>query len=154
MYDSQEGFNQFLRILLLVIAGLCAIIMMGTVGKIIADSRKETSVFRAVGAKRLDIAQVYLLYAGTLAALAFLVSLVLGLAAALLVNAKFSGDLSVQAVLAFNSPDVNKVFHLIGFNALDLVGIFAFAVATGLISAFIPLLTNLRRNPIKDMREE
>jgi hypothetical protein len=154
IYDSQAGFLNFLRWVLLIIAAISAIIMMGTVGKIIADSRKETSVFRAVGAKRLDIAQIYLLYAGLLASLAFIISLMVGLGIALLIDAKLSPTLSIQAVLAFNSPNADKAFHLIGFNLIDLVGIFLFAVATGLISAILPLLTNLRRNPIKDMREE
>jgi hypothetical protein len=154
VYDSQAGFLNFLRWLLLVIAGISAIIMMGTVGKVIADSRKETSVFRAVGAKRMDIAQIYLLYAGLLASLAFLISLLIGLGLAVIIESKLSPTLSIQAVLAFNSPNADKAFHLIGLNLLDLAGIYLFAVATGLLSAILPLLTNLRRNPIKDMREE
>ncbi len=154
LYDSKAGFLNFLSWVLLVIAAISAIIMMGTVGKIIADSRKETSVFRAVGAKRLDIAQIYLLYAGLLASLAFLISLVIGMGIAILINSKLSPTLSIQAVLAFNSPNADKTFHLFGLNLLDLLGIYVFAVVTGLASAILPLLTNLRRNPIKDMREE
>ena len=154
IYDSKDGFLNFLRWLLLIIAGISAIIMMGTVGKIIADSRKETGVFRAVGAKRLDIAQIYLLYAGLLASLAFLVSLIIGVGIALLIDFKLSPTLSIQAVLAFNSPNADKTFHLFGLSPFDLLGIYVFAVVTGLASAILPLLTNLRRNPIKDMREE
>ncbi len=154
IYDNQQDFMNFLNNVVLVITILSAIIMMGTVGKIIADSRKETSVFRAVGAKRLDIAQIYLLYAGLLSALAFVIALGIGLGAALLMNSAYSPDLSMQAVLAFNSTDVTKTYHLIGLNVVDLVQILGVCIATGLLSALIPLMTNLRRNPIKDMREE
>jgi hypothetical protein len=154
IYDASDGFDEFKRWVLLVIGVLTAIIMMGTVGKVIADGRKETSVFRAVGAKRLDIDQIYLLYAAILAALAFAIAAVLGLIAALLFEGSFSAGMSVAAVLAFNSPDADKAFHFIGFNGLDLLSIFGFAVLAGVASAILPLATNTRRNPIKDMREE
>lgn len=152
--DAKKDFDKFLSFVLLVIAALSAIVMMGTIGKIIADSRKETSVFRAVGAKRMDIAQIYLLYTGILAVLSYLTALTIGVVAALLVESKYSSSLSVQAVLAFNSRDLDKTFHLIGFNMQDLSLILAFALAVGLASALVPLLANLRREPVKDMREE
>jgi ABC-type antimicrobial peptide transport system permease subunit len=128
--------------------------MIGTIGKVIADNRKETSVFRALGAKRHEIAQIYLLYTGILATLSFLVALGIGLAVAVYVEAAYSPVLSVQAVLAFNTHDLHKTFHLIGFNALDLIKIFGFAIVVSLVSASVPIAHNLSRNPIKDMREE
>lgn len=154
LYDLQKGFNKGLQIVLFVIAILAAIIMMGTIGKIIADSRKETSVFRALGAKRLEIAQIYLLYTGILATFSFFIALAVGLAAALYMESQYSPGLSVQAVLAFNAKNLDKTFHLIGFNILDFVKIYGFVLAISIISAVIPLLTNLSRNPVKDMREE
>jgi ABC-type antimicrobial peptide transport system permease subunit len=154
IYDASAGFDDFKRWVLLVIGTLTAIIMMGTVGKVIADGRKETSVFRAVGAKRMDIDQIYLLYAALLAALSFAIAAVLGLIVALIFEVNFSPAVSVASVLAFNSPNADKVFHLIGFHGLDMLSIFAFAVIAGIASAILPLVTNTRRNPIKDMREE
>jgi len=128
--------------------------MIGTIGKIIADNRKETSVFRAVGAKRHEIAQIYLLYTGILATLSFLVALVIGLGVAIYAEAAYSPGLSVQAALAFNSSDLHKTFHLITFNALDLLKILGFALLVSLVSSSVPIAHNLSRNPIKDMREE
>lgn len=154
LYDVEDGFKKALNVIILILAALSAIVMMGTIGKIIADSRKETSVFRALGAKRLDMTQIYLLYAVILASLAYAVALVLGLAVALWMDAAYGPAVSVQAVLSFNSPDVHKAFHLIAINFGDLFKIYAFTLAVGLVSAALPLLTNLSRNPIKDMREE
>ncbi len=154
LYDGKEGFDNFLRIVLIIIGGLTAIIMMGTIGKIIADSRKETSVFRALGASRSDIDQIYLLYALILSALAFLLAAAIGTLVALWIEHKYAPGLSIAAVLAFNSPDPAKVFHLFGFNAFDMLEILGFTLATGLLSSILPLGLNMRRNPIKDMREE
>lgn len=154
LHDAADETDKFFKILLGVIAALSAIVMMGTIGKIIADSRKETSVFRAVGAKRSDIAQVYLLYTAILATMSYFVAIGIGLAAALWVEANYSPSLSVQAVLAFNSQDLDKTFHLIGFSPRDLGLIYVFVLAVSLASALIPLAGNIRRNPVGDMRED
>jgi hypothetical protein len=154
LYDFEEGVNKVFRIILLVLAGLSALIMMGTVGKVIADSRKETSVFRALGAKRTDIAQVYLLYAGLLGSGTFMVAMGLGTLAAAYLDWRFGNGLTIQALLAFNSQDLEKQFNLWFFHGYDLLKLYGFVLAAGLVSAAIPLLTNLRRNPIKDMRDE
>src|SRR5690606_20139682 len=50
--------QQILLIAAAAIAALAAIVLMGMVGRIIADSRKETALFRAVGATRLSVMQV------------------------------------------------------------------------------------------------
>lgn len=57
--DFQRGFWKISRYAMLVILALASLVMMGTLGKIIADSRRETAVFRSLGAKRLDISQIY-----------------------------------------------------------------------------------------------
>jgi hypothetical protein len=154
IYDTQKDFDKFMRVLLTIIGVLSAIVMMGTIGKIIADSRKETSVFRAVGAKRHEIAQVYLLYTGILATLSFLIAIGIGLAAALYVELHYGPELSARAVLAFNSHNLDKPFHILGFNALDFAKIYLFVLAISLVSTSVPLASNLSRNPVKDMREE
>jgi hypothetical protein len=152
--DAQKGISQGEIIALSIIAILAAIVMMGTIGKVIADSRKETSVFRAVGAKRLDIAQIYLLYTLILASLAFLVAVAIGAGFALYLELKYTPDISALAVLAFNAKDLHKTFHLIGFNPLDFAKIYLFVLATALFSAGVPLLGAIKRNPVKDMRED
>jgi hypothetical protein len=57
-------------------------------------------------------------------------------------------------VLAFNAKDLHKTFHLIGFNPLDFAKIYLFVLATALFSAGVPLLGAIKRNPVKDMRED
>jgi hypothetical protein len=142
------------RILVLVIVVLSSLIMMANIGKIIADSRRETAVFRALGARRFDITQIYLIYAVLLALIIFGFALVLGLIASLYIDSKYSSNFSTAAVLIYNAQDTTKEFKFFGINMLQLGGMVLLAIATGLVSALLPLLTNMRRNPINDMRDE
>ncbi|MDL2341853.1 MAG: ABC transporter permease [Patescibacteria group bacterium] len=142
------------RIAILVVVLIAALIMMGNVGKIIADSRRETAVFRALGAKRFDIAEIYLTYTALVSVLVAICAVILGSIAAAILSSKLSPDLSVSAVLAYNAQDVHKQFVLAGFNfgyVLSLVGL---TILAGILSAILPLLGNTRRNPIRDMRDD
>lgn len=154
LYEARDGAMSFLMWVLGIIATLSALIMMGTIGKVIADSRKETSVFRALGATRPQIAQIYLLYALMLGGLSFGLALIAGSALAVLIDMNTSPQLSVEAATALNTANLDKQFHLIGWNPSDLGLILGLILLTALAGAVLPLLTNIRRNPINDMRSE
>lgn len=152
--DFKKVFNKVFTIAALVAAAVAAIIMMGTVGRIIADSRRETAVFRAIGAKRSDIAQIYLTYVVILSLLVVAVSLALGLLAAHLVNHHYSETFSVDALLAFNVSDLSQRIVLIKFYARDVLYVVGLVVGVSILAALLPILNNARRNPIRDMRDE
>ncbi len=154
LYEARSATQNVFIWLLSIIAGLSALITMGTIGKVIADSRKETSVFRALGATRLHIGQIYLVYALMLGVLSFGFAMVVGAIVALTIDIKTTATLSVEAATALNTADLNKQFHLIGWSATDLLLIFGLVLLTALFGALIPLLANVRRNPINDMRSE
>ena len=147
-------FSRIFGIAILVFAGIATLIMIGTVGRIIADSRRETSVFRAIGAKRSDIAQVYFTYTILLALLVCLFAVVVGLVIASVVQAKWSNDFTISSIVIFNAQDLSKQFSLLNVNPIDVLRLVVVTVAAGIISAVIPLITNLRRSPINDMRDE
>lgn len=152
--EIKKGFNKFFKIAATVIAIIAAIIMMGTLGRIIADSRRETAVFRAIGAKRLDIAQIYLTYSIMLSLLVVGLALLIGLILASIADARYAPDLTVQALLAYNAQDLTRELHLYAFELRDMAYLVGFTLLAGLSSAVLPLLNNLRRNPIQDMRDE
>lgn len=127
---------------------------MGNVGKIIADSRRETAVFRALGAKRFDIAQIYLTYSFIIATIVYLIAGVIGVLAAFYLNTRMSPSMSVAAVLAYNAKDTSKQFTFYGLDLWQMLLIFGLVICAATISTVIPLFGNLRRNPIKDMRDE
>lgn len=152
--EFRSIFWKVSRFVLLAIVIIAALIMMGNVGKIIADSRRETAVFRALGAKRFDISQIYLTYTILLCVFITALSLVLGSLAAYFIHQRYTQELSVQAVLTYNAQDLHKQFALFGVNPLYIAAIAGLVLVAGLLAASLPLLTNTRRNPIRDMRDD
>jgi hypothetical protein len=138
----------------LVIVVVAAVIMMGAVGRLIADSRRETAVFRAIGAKRLDISAIYLLYTVFLSTLIILFAACAGAIVATVISNHFSPTITVQALVAYNAQDLNKTFVLFGIDALTIAKILGGVLIAGTVGALIPLLRNIRRNPSRDMRDD
>jgi len=152
--SAKRNFGKSFRIAGLVVSVIAAVIMMGTVGRMVADSRRETAVFRAIGAKRLDIAQIYIVYTIFLSLLIALFAILAGLALALWANHRWSPEITIQALIAYNAQDLGKTFNLYALYIPDLLLLVGLSVASGLLSSVIPLLRNSRRNPIRDMRDE
>jgi len=152
--SASRTFAKFFKLAALAVSVIAAVIMMGTVGRMIADSRRETAVFRAIGAKKLDIAQIYIIYAICLSLLIAGFALTIGFVGASLANHHYSSDLTVQAINAFNATNLNKTFTLYAFYWPDILLLVGLSVTAGLLSAAFPLLRNLRRNPIRDMRDD
>lgn len=152
--DLRRGVWKVMKYVAPAILCIAALVLMGVVGKIIADSRRETAVFRALGATRSSIAQIYLTYSVFIAIFIALLAILLGAVGALLVSNRYSPDISVNAVLAFNASDIHKQFTLFGIEPTYLLVVFGLVVTAALLSTLIPLLTNIRRNPIRDMRDE
>ncbi|MBK8731163.1 MAG: ABC transporter permease [Tetrasphaera sp.] len=152
--DFTKGANTFLRWFLLGVLALAAVIMAGNIGKIVADSRRETAVFRSLGARRFHIAQIYLTYVTLVCALIAGVALAVGTGLPQAVSVTQSPALSAIAVQAFNAANVHQKFTLVGFAPMHLLAICGCVLPAGLLSATLPLLTNMRRNPITDMRDD
>lgn len=152
--DAKNGFQKFYFRAAMVIALISAIIMMGTIGKVIADSRRETAVFRAIGAKRIDIAQIYILYSFMLGVIVAVFSVGTGYLLANILNARSADGLTIDALIAYNSSNLDRTFSIVGFNAKELIGLVGIIILSGLVSAIGPLVSNLKRNPIRDMRDE
>lgn len=152
--DLQSSIWKIARFVVLGVVIIAVVIMMGTLGKIIADSRRETAVFRALGAKRLDISQIYFTYTILVSSLIAIIAFALGSIGAKIIDNMYSEDLSVNAIITYNAADTSKEFLLFSVNPLHLVIILGLIIASGIVSALLPLLTNMRRNPIRDMRDE
>lgn len=150
----KKTFAKIFKIAALAVSFAAAVIMMGTLGRIIADSRRETAVFRAIGAKRLDIAQIYLTYILLLSALVAILAILIGYILARVLQSHYAGDMTARALIAFNAHDLTKHFNFYAWSLKDLMTIIGVVFAAGLGSASIPLLRNSRRNPIRDMRDE
>lgn len=152
--SAKRGFGRLFRYVALGVALIAAVIMMGTVGRMVADSRRETAVFRAIGAKRLDIAQIYVLYTILLSVLICAFALIIGILLAGFVHSRYASEATVEALVAYNAQDLDKTFRLYSFFWPDVLQLVGLALAGGVISSILPLVRNLRRNPIRDMRDD
>jgi hypothetical protein len=133
---------------------MAAAIMWITIGRTIADGRRETAVFRAIGFKRIDIASVYVLYTVILSMLVVVFAIGIGVVAAYFVDRSFADGLTAQAQYSFGGLDMSKKVSLMGFDWQQLGLILLACFVTGMLSMIVPLLRNVRRSPIRDIREE
>lgn len=137
--------------LALVIAG---VIIWATMARVIIDSRRETAVFRAIGAKRRDIMAIYLLYCAIVAMRIVMFSAALGLGAALVVQALYSSQVTDYAKVAYGVFDKGQTFSFIGLNPIHALLLAACITSLSIVAVLPPLIRNVRRNPINDMRDE
>lgn len=152
--EAKEALVGALSTVALITASVAALIMAGTIGRMIADGRRETAVFRAIGANRGDISLIYTVYTLLLAFWVAVFALILGIVLAVVLDGYMSADATASAQLMFGSSDITRQFHMYGFMSIELLYIVGLVFLTGIISMLLPLLRNVRRNPINDMRDE
>lgn len=152
--DIRSKVTEWLAVTVISAIFLAAIIMWITIGRTIADGRRETAVFRAIGFKRIDISLIYTMYTVMLSLFIVILSGLIGVVGASIANELYSPQLTAQAQYAFGGLDLTKEFSLIGINYEQLSIIVIACLGTGLLGAIIPLLRNVRRSPIRDMRDE
>jgi hypothetical protein len=152
--DLQRKFAHFFKLAALGVVAMAIIILTGTIGRMIADGRRETAVFRATGAKRLDIAMIYGLYTLLLSCIVAAAALALGLIAALMFDHHYWQSTTLQAKLLFGASQSSRTFRFFGIDTRQTALVLLAAIGAGLVSMLFPIIRNVRRNPIKDMREE
>jgi ABC-type antimicrobial peptide transport system permease subunit len=154
LQDLQHKLTHYFKLAALGVIFVGLVIMSSMVGRTIVDGRRETAVFRAVGAKRADIIAVYGIYTLCLSVCVALFALVAGLLFAYGFNKHYTLATTVEAKLLYGASNSARVFSFFSVNWRSVGMILGLVVACGLLSATWPLLRNVRRSPIKDMREE
>ena len=152
--ELQQQLTPILWYSLLGVIGVAAFILMLTISRTVADSRKESAIFRALGATRLDIAQIYVMYTLLLAGLIALFAIAAGLIGAGVIDVLYSAGFSTAARYIIMPRDLNTTFQLFTFDPLIIALAAVSIVAAALIGSILPLVRNTRRNPMKDMRDE
>lgn len=137
-----------------IILGLAAIIIWFTISRIMAENRKETAVYRAMGAKRPDIAAIYGTYVLLVALQIALVSLILGIAVAYAVDLVYGSQLTDTATAAFGIVDNAPRFSLFNLSSPLVWVVVTSIFIISLVASIQPLVRNVLRSPIRDIREE
>lgn len=152
--DIDTTAARALQTALPIAIGIAGIIIWATMTRVIIDSRRETAVFRAIGAKRRDIMAVYLLYSAIVAVRIVSFSLALGLGIALVVQALYSAQVTDYAKVTFGVFDKGQVFSFIRLAPVQLAWLILSIIGISIVAVLPPLVRNVRRSPITDMREE
>ena len=69
-------------------------------------------------------------------------------------NHRYSPEATVQALVSYNAQDLSRSFVLFSFYLQDMLRLVGLIISASIISSFLPLIRNLRRNPIRDMRDD
>lgn len=137
-----------------VMLGLAFVIVWFTVSRIMSDSRKETAVYRAMGASRSDILGIYVTYVLLVALRIAIASIVVGVAMAFVVNATYGTQLTNVALSSFGIVSNNLRFNLFDMTSLLIWITVPMIFAVSLLASVQPLIRSVIRQPIRDMREE
>lgn len=152
--EMKTWFAKFMFWALIIVGGIAAVILGGIIGRTVSEGRRESAVFRAIGAKRADIAGIYGVYALLLSLRVVVFAMVLGVVISLTVELLYWRDATLGARLAYASSDTSLEFHLFSMASWYVPLIIGVILVVGLLGSIVPIVRNARRNPINDMRDE
>lgn len=152
--ELKTMFETALMWVFIVIGSIAVVILASIIGRTVSEGRRESSIFRAIGASRLDIGSIYGTYVLLLSLRIMLFALVLGAIFALVLEVLFWQEATLGARLAYAANDVTKEFHFFNLGSPYLLWIAVVILIASVIASIIPILLGARRNPIKDMRND
>lgn len=152
--EFKRWFNTMLLWTLLTVGGIALIILASLIGRAVSDGRRESAIFRAIGARRGDIGRIYGMYALLLGIRVAIFALVLGAIIAGVVEYLFWQDATIGARYAYAASDTSLEFHLFSVMSWYPLLIIGVVILVALLASIIPILLGARRNPINDMRNE
>lgn len=133
---------------------LAIIIIWFTISRMMLESRKEIAVYRAMGAKRRDIVVVYLIYAIFVAFYIFVLAFVLGMITALIINHFYGVALTDLAITTFSVMNEVPRVNLFDLSSPLILVIGGLIFVLGILASLQPIIHNIKRSPIDDLRNE
>lgn len=153
-YDAMERLKPIIMWTFIGVTIIAAFILLIIISRTIADSRKESAVFRALGATRLDISQIYFVYTMIVALLTALFSIAAGLTVVYIADNLLASQITATLRIAMTPKDLATTFHFWTIDWMVIGAVALSIIAAAVLACLIPLIRNTRRNPIKDMRDE
>lgn len=137
-----------------VILGLALLISWLTTARVMSENRKEIAVYRSMGAKRIDIAFVYVTYIAIITLRMAFISLGLGAIIAYVIDRMYEPGLTNIATSSFGVAPDNIRFSLFDFSSPLIWVVLAFIFLVNIVASLQPLTRNVLRSPIDDIRSE
>jgi hypothetical protein len=133
---------------------ISAIFIMTTLGKIIADSRKEIGIFRAVGAQKRDVKKIYFGYAWLLVTGGYVIGFVIAVILDLVASWKWGGDVFYQLMNAAIVTDIAQpAFMFLRITPLSMLGLYAGMMLVGVLASALPIRRASKIDPIKVLKD-
>lgn len=146
--DLAAGFDTILTIVNTVVIGLASIsLLVGSVGIMntmfttVLQRTKEIGIMKALGARRKDILQLFMLESGVYGLIGGLIGILVGVSFAIFVEIFFAQFLGPRWLLIEIKP-------------WFLLGALIFSFVLGCISGLIPALQAAKMNPVDSLRYE
>lgn len=152
--DIGKLFSKLMLYILPLTTILAILILWFTMSRVMHDNRKETAIYRAMGARRKDIAMIYLYYTIVIALYVAFSSLTMGIIISFIIDKTYGQQLSAIASMSFGVNNKGTTLTLFDLSSPMLIYIFLTIIVVCLISVAQPLLRNVLRPPIQDMRVE
>jgi ABC-type antimicrobial peptide transport system permease subunit len=154
LQEIESQGKSILAYVVIVLLVAVALAMLTTLSKIIADSERETGVFRAIGARVADILQIYITYSTLVSVSAMILAVGIGAGVAGYLSFRYSDNLTYELLTLSGSSNLTTHISLFGINWLDIGGIFLAIFIAALVGALVPLISLLRKDPINALRAE
>jgi len=152
--EMKDMFTQALLWTLLVVGGVAVIIMSSIIGRTVSEGRRESAIFRAIGARRTDIGSIYGMYALLLSIRVVIFAVVLGALLSLTTELLLADQATLAARYAYAATDAPASFHFFSVMSWYVPCILGAIIVAGVLASIIPVIRSARRNPIKDMRDD
>lgn len=152
--DIGSLFARFMLYALPAVLVLAAIIIWFMMVRVMSENRKETAVYRAMGAKRIDIMLIYMTYGMTIAFCVAIAATVLGLIGAYIINYLYSPRLTAIASSSFGVVSDGAKFNLFDVSSPYILLIIVAIFVVSFLAILQPIIRSVRRSPIKDIRNE
>ncbi len=152
--ELKDMFAKAMLWALAIVGGVAIIILGSVIGRTVSEGRRESAVFRAIGARRSDIGSIYGMYSLLLSLRVALFAVVLGAVLALALEVLLSNTATIAARFAYAAVETDKTFHFFGIGSWYIPLILGAIIVFGMIASIIPVIRSARRNPINDMRDD
>ncbi len=146
--EKIEKITFFLIIISTII--IFAIVFLITM-KMMLESRKESAIFRAIGAKKIDILKIYISYTIIFITRVIVFSILFTLFEILLVKNQLARDQIIDFISKNGFP--NDSFSIVSFEPI-IISILISLFLVGIIATIPMSLYNIHRNIISDIKDE
>ena len=146
--SKASSFTLLISIIAAVI--VCLMIFLATI-KMIMESKKESAIFRAIGAKKKDILKIYLSYIFTITSRVVILSIIISLTALLITNNVVSNNITTSLIESgFN----NYSFSLMAFSPSIILYIIIGVYIISLFATVPVSVINIQQNIIANIKDE